>query len=173
MICHVPVVHDRCSCGAATQGLQTFDHYQDPETGKQGKVNVGVTVGKYRGNKLVSVAGHCCFSVCVAVHATCSAKEHRTGHTSSVTLHSCIASLPVGTIRQTVPDLFSSSGLLHRALQLKSRCVACTAHARHTPRQCVCSPRATTDSATFWFALITIICPHCHLAHWSGMADTH
>lgn len=39
---------------AATQGLQTFEHYQDPETGKEGKVNVGVTVGHYRGNKLVS-----------------------------------------------------------------------------------------------------------------------
>jgi len=40
---------------AATRGLKTFDQYTDPETGKEGKTNVSVTVGKYRGNKLVSV----------------------------------------------------------------------------------------------------------------------
>ena len=43
------------SCGAAaTHGVKTFDHYTDPETGKEGKTNVSVTVGAYRGNKLVS-----------------------------------------------------------------------------------------------------------------------
>ncbi len=52
-----------CSCDAATQGLQTFEHYQDPVTGKEGKVNVGVTVGQYRGNKLVGATVHFCFSV--------------------------------------------------------------------------------------------------------------
>ena len=66
---HVSVVHDCRSCGAATQGLQTFEHYQDPETGKEGKVNVGVTVGHYQGNKLVRANEHYyCFSACVAVH---------------------------------------------------------------------------------------------------------
>lgn len=74
---HVPVMHDCCSCGAATQGLQTFEHYQDPETGKEGKVNVGVTVGQYRGNKLVRAAEHPCFSVCLAVHVTCSDSSNR------------------------------------------------------------------------------------------------
>jgi len=90
---HVFVVHDCCSCGAATQGLQTFEHYPDPDTGKEGKVNVGVTVGQYRGNKLVKAAGHYYFSVCVAVHVTCSAQAQQTGLTSSVSLHTCIASL--------------------------------------------------------------------------------
>jgi len=142
---HVPVMHDCCSCGAATQGLQTFEHYQDPETGKEGKVNVGVTVGQYRGNKLVSAAGHYCFSVCVAVHATCSAQEHQTGHTSSVPLHSCIASLPVGAVSRIVPDI-CSSGQLHRALQLncKSWCLLYTARAWHVSRPCVSPLRATS-----------------------------
>ena len=107
---HVPVVHDQCSCGAATQGLQTFEHYQDPQTGKEGKVNVGVTVGHYRGNKLVRAAGHCCFSIYVAVHVPCSAQEQQNGHTSSVSMHTCIASLPVGAVSQIVPNPCSSPG---------------------------------------------------------------
>ena len=41
-------------CYVVTQGMNSFDHYEDPETGKEGKVNVGVTVGPYRGHKLVS-----------------------------------------------------------------------------------------------------------------------
>ncbi len=88
---HVFVVHDCCSCGAATQGLKTFEHYQDPKTGKEGKVNVGVTVGQYRGNKLVRAAGHYCFSVCIAAHVTCSAQEQQTGHTyCTFALHLCL-----------------------------------------------------------------------------------
>ena len=38
---------------AVTQGMNSFDHYKDPVTGKEGKINVRVTVGPYRGHKLV------------------------------------------------------------------------------------------------------------------------
>ena len=111
---HVSVVHDCCSCGAATQGLQTFEHYQDPETGKEGKVNVGVTVGHYRGNKLVRAnEHHYCFSsvlLFTCCYITCSAQEQQTGHTSSVPLHTRSASLPLGVVSQIVPNLSSSSG---------------------------------------------------------------
>ena len=42
-----------CLWSAVTQGMNSFDHYKDPVTGKEGKINVSVTVGPYRGHKLV------------------------------------------------------------------------------------------------------------------------
>lgn len=54
----VPVSKLPLCNAAATQGVKTFDHYKDPETGKEGKTNVSVTVGAYRGNKLVSILCH-------------------------------------------------------------------------------------------------------------------
>lgn len=58
---------------AATHGLKTFDQYTDPETGKEGKTNVSVTVGAYRGNKLVSIWTALRYSICLCSERLCSA----------------------------------------------------------------------------------------------------
>ena len=42
------------SCAAAVKGPSSFENYTDPQTGKLGNPNVGVTVGKFRDNQLVS-----------------------------------------------------------------------------------------------------------------------
>ncbi len=45
-------------CAAAVKGPSSFENYTDPQTGKLGNPNVGVTVGKFRDNQLVSRVHH-------------------------------------------------------------------------------------------------------------------
>ena len=47
-------------CAAALKGPSSFESYTDPKTGKQGNPNIGVTVGKFRDNQLVSQMRTCC-----------------------------------------------------------------------------------------------------------------
>ena len=42
------------SFATAIRGPSSFENYIDPQTGKPGNPNVGVTVGKFRDNQLVS-----------------------------------------------------------------------------------------------------------------------
>ena len=41
------------ACVVVFEGPSSFQGYTDPETGKQGNGNIGVTIGKFRDNQLV------------------------------------------------------------------------------------------------------------------------
>lgn len=58
---------------AAIEGPSSFENYTDPKTGKQGNGNIGVTVGKFRDNQLVSTptaAVQSTMHICIASQLT-------------------------------------------------------------------------------------------------------
>lgn len=94
-----------------TKGMDSFDYYEDPETGKQGKVNVGVTVGPYRGHKLVGFL------------APADSGKHNAGS------QSCIwRSLDV--FMGLSADSAALLCMLTARLQLEQCCMTCDPHAR-------------------------------------------